>query len=59
MNISAIISFGNSFDPLSMNIIIEVEKFEHGLNFENTIDEIKDENLKITTSIDINVSAIT
>ena len=55
MNLSAITSLENKFKHLSMNIIIEVAKFEPEPTFENTINDIKDNNLKSITSIDINV----
>ena len=42
-----------------MNSIIEAEKFEPETTFENTINEIKDVNLKIINSLHMNLSAIT
>ena len=51
--------FDDNFDPLSMNSRIEVAKFEPGPTFENTINDIKDNHLKIITSATINLSAIT
>ena len=59
MNISYITSFDDNFKQLSMNNIIEAEKFEPEPTFENTINEIKFNHLKVITSIDMNVSAIT
>ena len=55
MNVSATTSFDNKFEQLSMNIISEESKFEPEPTFENTINDIKDNNLKSITSIDINV----
>ena len=42
-----------------MNRRIEVEKFETGPTFEKTINEMKDNHLKITSYNIINISAIT
>ena len=58
-NLSAIISFDNNFDPLSMNNSFEAEKIEPEPTFEKIIIEIKANYLKIITSIDMNLSAIT
>ena len=58
-NSSAITYFGKISDPLCINYSFEAEKFESELTFENTINEIKADNLKSITSIEINVSAIT
>ena len=51
-------SFDDNFDPPSMNIRIEVEKYEPETRFENTINEIKDNHLKIIASTTMNISAI-
>ena len=59
MNILAITSFDENFDQLSMIIIIEVAKFELEPTSENTINEIKDDHLKIIASTDMNLSCIT
>ena len=59
MNLSTIISFGDIFEQLSMNIIIESAKLEPETIFENTISDIKANHLKSITSINMNVSAIT
>ena len=47
-------SFDENFDPLSMNSRTKVAKFEPGPTFEKTINEIKDNHLKIITSIAMN-----
>ena len=52
-------SFDENFDPLNMNSRIEVEKFEPGPTFENTINEIKENHLKIIASTTMDISAIT
>ena len=52
-------SFDKNFDQLSMNNSFETEKFEPKQIFENTINEIKDNHLKIITSAATNPSAIT
>ena len=59
INLSYITSFDGNFDQLSMNNRIEAAKFEPGPTFENTINEIKANHLKIITSVDMNVSSIT
>ena len=51
-------SFDNNFDPLNMNNRVEEAKFEHGPTFENTINDIKDNNLKIIASATMNLSPI-
>ena len=52
-------SFDKNFDQLSMNIRIKVAKFEPGPKFEKTINDIKDNHLKIIASATMNISAIT
>ena len=59
MNPSAINLIDGNIEHLSMNSIIEVAKFEPEPTFEKTTNETKANILKITTSIDMNVSAIT
>ena len=59
MNLSAINSFNKKFDQLIMKNRIEAAKLEPEPTFGNTINEIKYKHLKIITSIDINVLAIT
>ena len=59
MNISTVAFFYNSFKQLSMNINIEVAKFEPGPTFEKTINDIKDNHLKIIASATMNLLAIT
>ena len=59
INISAITLFDKNFKQLSMNSSIEVEKSEPGTTFENTTNDIKDNNLKSITSAAMNLSAIT
>ena len=59
MNLSAINLFGENFKQLSMNSKIEVEKIEPGPTFEKTINEIKNNHLKIITSATMNLSSIT
>ena len=58
-NLSDITSFDENFDQLSMNRIIEAEKFEPETTFENNINEIKDNNMKIIASAAMNLSDIT
>ena len=58
-NPSAIKLFDENFDPLYINNIFESAKFEPEPTFGNTINEIKANNLKNITSIDMNISAIT
>ena len=58
MNISTITSFGDNFDPLSMNNSFKAETFEPEPTFGKTINKIKANGLKNITSIYINVSAI-
>ena len=58
-NPSNITSFDEIFDTLCMKNSFEAEKFEPEPTFDNTINEIKANDLKSITSIDINVSAIT
>ena len=52
-------SFDENSDPLSVNSIIEVAKFEPGSTFENTINEIKENHLKSIASTTMDISAIT
>ena len=59
MNIPAITFFDKNIEQLSMNSRIEVAKFEPEPTFEKTTNETKANILKSTTSIDMNVSAIT
>ena len=59
MNLSAIISFDENSDPLSMNNIFEADKIELESIFEKTINDIKDDNLKIIAYASTNISAIT
>ena len=59
MNLSAITSFVEKIDPLSMNNSFESSKFESEPMFENTINQIKVNYLKIIYSTDTNTSAIT
>ena len=59
MNLSAITFFDDNIEQLSMNSRIEVVKFEPEPTFEKTINEIKDDNLKIIASTAMNLSAIT
>ena len=59
MNQSAITIFNKNLKQLSMNSIIEVEKFEREPTFEKTINEIKDNHLKSIASSAMNLSAIT
>ena len=42
-----------------MNSIIEVAKFEPETTFENNIDEIKADNMKSITPLDMNLPAVT
>ena len=55
INPTAIKSFGTNFDPLFISNSFEAAKFEPEPIFEKTINEIKDNHLKSTTSIDMNV----
>ena len=48
MSLSTITSFEEIFKQLSMNSRIKVAKFEPGTTFEKTINEIKDNNIKIS-----------
>ena len=59
MNPSAITSFDNNFDQISINSSSEAAKFAPDPTFEKTINDIKDNHLKIFTSDVTNVSAIT
>ena len=52
-------SFDDNFYQLSMNNRIKAAKFEPEPTFENTINDIKDNHLKIIASATINISAIT
>ena len=52
-------SFDKNFYPLSMNSKIELEKFEPGPKFENTLNKIKYNNLKCISSTTMNLSDIT
>ena len=53
------ISCDNFFDPLSINSIIEAEKFEPGTKFEKYFNEIKDNHLRSIASSAMNISDIT
>ena len=59
MNLSAITSFDDNFKQLNMNIIIEEAKLEPESTFENTINKVRDNHLKIIASAAMNISAIT
>ena len=59
MNLSAIISYDEKIDPLSMNISSEAATSKPEPSFENTINYIKDNNLKIIASATTNPSDIT
>ena len=59
MNVPDITSFEENFQQLSMNSRIEVAKFEPEPTFENTINEIKANDLKGITSLDMILSDIT
>ena len=59
MNLSAITSFDDNFDPICTNNSFEAEKFEPEPTLEKNINEIKANDLKSITSIDMSVSAIT
>ena len=59
MNISYITSFANNFKQIIMNRGNEVSKFEPGPTYENTINEVKHNNLKSIVSAEFNLSAIT
>ena len=59
MNLSSITSFDENIEQLSTNRKIEVTKFEPEPTFEKTICEIKSNQLKSITYLDMNVSAIT
>ena len=59
MNPSDITSFDKKFDPPSMNNSIESATFEPEPTFEKTINDIKDNNLKVISSAATNSSAIT
>ena len=52
-------SFDDDFDPLIMNSRTEVEKFEPGTIFENTINEIRYNHLKSIASAAMSLSDIT
>ena len=58
-NPSAITYFDKNSDPICINNSFESEKFEPEPTFEKTINDIKSNNLKIITSIYMNVSPIT
>ena len=58
-NIPAITSFEENFDPLIMNGSFELEKIKPEPTFENTINKIKDNNMKNITSAETNLSDIT
>ena len=51
-------SFDNNFEQLSINNSFEAAKLETGPTFENNINEIKDNHLKIIISAAMNLSAI-
>ena len=59
MNLSAIISFDDKIDPLSMNNSSEAATSEPEPSFENTINDIKDNNMKSIASAATNPSYIT
>ena len=59
MNLSDINLIDKNLEQIGMNNRIEVEKFEPETTFEKNINEIKANNLKSITSIDINLSAFT
>ena len=59
MNISAITFFDNNDEKLSTNSRIEVDFFKPEPTFYKTINEIKDNNMKIIASAATNLSAIT
>ena len=59
MNLSAITSFDDNFEQLSMNSRIEVAKSEPEPIFENTINKIKYNHLKNITCAAMNISSIT
>ena len=59
MDLSAITSFLDHLKLLSNKNSFEAETFESEPTFENNINEIKSNNLKDITSIEMNVSAIT
>ena len=59
MNLSAIISYDEKIDPLSMNSSSEAATSKPEPSFENTINYIKDNNLKIIPSATTNPSDIT
>ena len=52
-------SFDKKFENISMNSIIEAKKFKLETTFENNVDDIKANHLKIITSLEIKLSAIT
>ena len=58
INISDITYFDQKFDPISMNNRSKAAKSEPEPTFENTINNIKANQLKSITYIDMNVSAI-
>ena len=53
------VSFDKKFENISMNSIIEAKKFKLETTFENNVDDIKANHLKIITSLEIKLSAIT
>ena len=55
MNLWAITYFDKNFDPIFMNNGFETAKFEPEPTFENTINEIKYNHLKMITSIDMHI----
>ena len=59
MSLSAITLVRKSYKQLSMNCSVEVETFEPGTTFENTINEIKSNHLKIIASSAMNLSSFT
>ena len=58
-NISAITSFDENFDLISMKNSFEAANFEPEQTFENTINEIKANHLKSIASAAMNQSSIT
>ena len=58
INLSVIALLTDNLEQLSMNTRIEVAKFEPKPTFKKTINDIKSNQLKIITSVDMNVSFI-
>ena len=59
MNLSSITLFDENLEQLIMNRIIELAKLKPEPTFEKTTNYIKDNHLKIISSADMNLSAIT